>query len=93
MVFIHSKSIFKSRNRLAEVLLKRKTSFETRKTLECFFLKSSACDKSKQKQTKHVVIVNRINRGAWLDIGPDLAEYVSTYAVLLKFSKCARERC
>ena len=73
MVFIHSKSIFKSRNRLAEVLLKRKTSFETRKTLEWFF-KSSACDKSKQKQTKHVVIVNRINRGAWLDIGPDLAE-------------------
>ena len=42
------------------------------------FFKFSACDKSKQKQTKHVVIVNRINRGAWLDIGPDLAEYVSS---------------
>ena len=27
------------------------------------------------------------------DIGPDLAEYVSTYAALLKFSKRARERC
>ena len=24
------------------------------------------------------------------DIGPDLAEYVSTYAALLKFSKCTR---
>ena len=83
MVFINSKSIFKSRNRLAEVLLKRKTSFETRKTLEWFFFKSSACDESKQKQTKHVVIVNKINRGAWLDIVPDLAEYVSTLVFLL----------
>ena len=27
------------------------------------------------------------------DIDPDLAEYVSTYAALLKFSKRARERC
>ena len=27
------------------------------------------------------------------DIDPDLAEYVSTYAALLKFSERARERC
>ena len=40
-----------------------------------------------KKKSKKIDIFNRY------DIGPDLAEYVGTYAAHLKFSKCARERC
>ena len=46
--------------------------FSCKKNTHCYR------EKTVKNQEKHVVIVNRINRGAWLDIGPDLAEYVSS---------------